>query len=80
MLEPPSEAELAVLRLLATDLSIREIGERLFLSPNTIRSHRRALYHKLGVHSRADAIARATALGLLERNRITRVTDARFLA
>ena len=33
--------------------------------PNTIRSHRRALYHKLGVHSRADAIARATALGLL---------------
>ena len=65
VLEPPSEAELAVLRLLATDLSTREIGERLFLSPNTIRSHRRALYHKLGVHSRADAIARATALGLL---------------
>ena len=39
VLEPPSEAELAVLRLLATDLSTREIGERLFLSPNTIRSH-----------------------------------------
>ncbi len=67
LLEPPSEAELAVLRLLATDLSTREIGERLFLSPNTIRSHRRALYHKLGVHSRTDAIARATALGLLEQ-------------
>jgi LuxR family maltose regulon positive regulatory protein len=49
---------------MATDLSNREIGERLFLSPNTIRSHRRALYIKLGVHSRADAIARATALGL----------------
>ncbi len=67
MLEPPSEAELNVLRLLAGDLSNREIGERLFLSPNTIRSHKRALYHKLGVHSRTDAIARATALGLLEQ-------------
>ena len=65
VLEPPSEAELAVLRLLVTDLSAREIGERLFLSPNTIRSHRRALYLKLQVHSRPEAIARATALGLL---------------
>ena len=64
-LEAPSAAELEVLRLLVTDLSNREMGERLFLSPNTIRSHKRALYHKLGVHSRADAIARATALGLL---------------
>ena len=69
MIEPPSEAELAVLRLLSSDLSTREIGERLFLSQNTIRSHRRALYHKLGVHSRADAIARATALGLLGQTR-----------
>ena len=67
MLEPPSEAELAVLRLMAGDLSAREIGERLFLSANTIRSHRRALYRKLRVHSRADAIARAAELGLLER-------------
>ena len=69
LLEPPSEAELAVLRLLAGELSMREIGERLFLSQNTIRSHRRALYQKLGVHSRADAVARATALGLLEQTR-----------
>jgi LuxR family transcriptional regulator, maltose regulon positive regulatory protein len=67
LLEPPSEAELAVLELLASGLSNREIGERLFLSSNTIRSHLRALYHKLGVHSRADAIARATALGLLRQ-------------
>ena len=72
MLEPPSEAELAVLRLLATDLSTREIGERLFLSPNTIRSHVRALYHKLGVHSRAEAVARATAFGLLEQTQSPR--------
>ena len=37
LLESPTEAELAVLRLLATDLSMRQIGEQLFLSPNTIR-------------------------------------------
>jgi LuxR family maltose regulon positive regulatory protein len=68
VLELPSAAQLDVLRLLVTDLSTREIGERLFLSPNTIRSHKHALYHKLGVHTRADAIARATALGLLEQS------------
>jgi LuxR family transcriptional regulator, maltose regulon positive regulatory protein len=54
-----------VLGLLAGDLSVREISKRLFLSQNTIRSHTRALYGKLGVHTRSDAIARATALGLL---------------
>ena len=67
MLEPPSNAELAVLRLLAGELSTREIGERLFVSSNTIRSHTRALYRKLGANSRSEAVARATALGLLAR-------------
>jgi LuxR family maltose regulon positive regulatory protein len=67
LLEQPSAAELGVLRLLASDLSTREIAERLFLSPHTIRSHRRTLYHKLGVHTRTEAVARATALGLLEQ-------------
>ena len=71
LIDPPSEAELAVLRLLAGDLSTREIGERLFLSPNTVRSHVRAVYRKLGVHSRTEAIARATALGLMEQTQIT---------
>ena len=56
-----------MLRLLAGDLSVREIGERLFLSQNTIRSNTRALYRKLGVHTRADAVARATMLGLIEQ-------------
>ena len=60
LLETPSEAELAVLRWLSSDLSTRQISEHLFLSPNTIRSHMRALYRKLGVNSRADAITRAT--------------------
>ena len=64
----PSEAELAVLRLLATDSSMREIGAELFISSNTVRSHTRALYRKLGVGQRADAVARGQALGLLGRS------------
>jgi LuxR family transcriptional regulator, maltose regulon positive regulatory protein len=65
ILEEPTEAELAVLRLLATDLSARQIGGQLFLSPNTVRSHTRAIYRKLDVHSRSEAVARAVAVGLL---------------
>lgn len=65
VLHPPSTAELAVLRLLESDLSARDIANQLFLSPNTIRSHTRALYRKLGVSSRQGAVARATAAGLL---------------
>ena len=66
VVEPLSAAEQGVLELLVTDLSAREIGERLFLSPNTIRTHRRSIYRKLDVHARSDAIARATALGLFK--------------
>jgi LuxR family maltose regulon positive regulatory protein len=69
LLEAPSEAELGVLERLASDLSIREIGSALFISPNTVRTHTRALYRKLGVSSRADAVARASALGLLGSHR-----------
>jgi LuxR family transcriptional regulator, maltose regulon positive regulatory protein len=65
ILEPPTDAELAVLRLLETDLSSRQIGAELFLSPNTVRSHTRAIYRKLGVRSRAEAVAKAHWLGLL---------------
>jgi LuxR family maltose regulon positive regulatory protein len=67
VLETPSSAELAVLRFLVTDLSTREIGSKLYISPNTVRSHARSIYRKLGVNSRTDAIARAAALGLLEQ-------------
>jgi LuxR family transcriptional regulator, maltose regulon positive regulatory protein len=76
LLEAPTEAELAVLRLLVTDLSARAIGGELYLSANTVRSHTRAIYRKLGVNSRADAVARATALGFLEGNEITKVIAA----
>jgi LuxR family transcriptional regulator, maltose regulon positive regulatory protein len=63
--EQPTLAELAVLRLLATDLSQREIGCELFLSMNTIKTHTRHLYGKLGVRSRDDAVHRASMLGLI---------------
>jgi LuxR family transcriptional regulator, maltose regulon positive regulatory protein len=65
LLDPPSPAELAVLRMLDTDLSVRQIGDELFLSANTVRTHKRSLYRKLSVGSRADAVARAGALGLI---------------
>jgi LuxR family transcriptional regulator, maltose regulon positive regulatory protein len=65
-IEEPSPGELAVLRYLATDLSQREIGARLYLSVNTVKTHTRELYRKLGVHSRSAAVTRAAMLGLLE--------------
>jgi LuxR family maltose regulon positive regulatory protein len=54
-----------VLGLLATRLSRREIGQRLYVSLNTVKTHQRALYRKLGVENRAAAVARARELGLL---------------
>ena len=64
--EQPSLAELTVLRMLATDLTQREIGAELYLSTNTVKTHTRRLYTKLGVNSRESAIHQASALGLLE--------------
>ena len=66
VVEEPSAAELAVLRCLATGLSRREIGAQLYISLNTVKTHTRGLYRKLDVTSRADAVARAEALGLLD--------------
>jgi LuxR family maltose regulon positive regulatory protein len=64
--EDPSPGELAVLRYLPSDLSQREIAARLYISLNTLRTHLRALYRKLGVHTREAAVARADAVGLLD--------------
>ena len=66
VVEQPTAAELAVLRCLAAGLSRREIGARLYISLNTVKTHIRELYRKLGATSRADAVARAEALGLLD--------------
>ena len=57
--------EHGVLRLLPTRLSRREIGQRLYVSLNTVKTHQRALYRKLCVENRAAAVTRARELGLL---------------
>jgi LuxR family maltose regulon positive regulatory protein len=62
---PLTERELAVLRLLDSELSNREIGRQLYVSVNTVRSHVQAVYRKLGVTTRAKAVAHARQLGLL---------------
>jgi LuxR family transcriptional regulator, maltose regulon positive regulatory protein len=62
---PLTERELAVLRLLPTRLSNREIGRELYVSVNTVRTHVRAVYRKLGVTTRAEAVARARQRGVI---------------
>ncbi len=57
--------EQRVLDLLATHLTLREIGRRLLVSPNTLKTHVRSLYRKLDAHSRTGAVERARELGLL---------------
>lgn len=64
--EPLSDRELEVLQLIAEGLKNREISDRLFLSPNTIKVHNRNIFSKLGVNNRTGAIAQARALGLLK--------------
>ena len=59
-------AELRLLPLLCTHLSFPEIGEELFLSPNTVKSQAVSIYRKLGVSSRSQAVTQSRALGLLE--------------
>jgi LuxR family maltose regulon positive regulatory protein len=67
--EPLSERELAVLRFLPTNLSAAEIGKELYLSVHTVKTHMRKLYAKLDAHTRAEAVQRGRALGLLGPSR-----------
>jgi ATP/maltotriose-dependent transcriptional regulator MalT len=62
---PLTERELAVLQLLPTQLSTREIAGELYVSVNTVRSQAQGVYRKLGVTTRAEAVAHARRLGLL---------------
>ena len=64
MIEPLSERELEVLKLLRTELSGPEIADQLIVSPNTFRTHTRNIFNKLGVNSRRAAIRRAEELDL----------------
>jgi LuxR family maltose regulon positive regulatory protein len=65
LIEPLSERELEVLRLIGDGLSNREIGQRLVISLSTVKGHTANIYGKLAVHSRTQAVTRARALGLM---------------
>ena len=67
LIEPLSERELDVLRLLGTDLGGPDIARRLIVSLNTVRTHTRNIYAKLGVNNRRAAVRRAAELNLLSR-------------
>jgi LuxR family transcriptional regulator, maltose regulon positive regulatory protein len=62
---PLTERERAVLGMLRGPLSLREISQQLYLSPNTVKSHTRSIYRKLGVSTRHDAVIRGQEIGLL---------------
>jgi LuxR family transcriptional regulator, maltose regulon positive regulatory protein len=65
LLDELSEAELRVVRYLPTNLKAPEIAAELYVSNNTVRTHLRHIYAKLGAHGRAEAVARARQLRLL---------------
>jgi len=64
-LEPLRQSELRVLRYLPTNLTAPEIAGELYVSLNTVKTHTRNLYTKLGTHRRAETVSRARSLGLL---------------
>ncbi|HLM63557.1 MAG TPA: LuxR C-terminal-related transcriptional regulator [Acidimicrobiales bacterium] len=64
LVDPLSDREVTVLRYLASRLTCTEISQELYLSVNTVRSHVKAVYRKLGVNSRRDAVGRGRGLGL----------------
>ena len=65
LIEPLSERELHVLRLLGTDLDGPDIARELVVSLNTMRTHTKNIYAKLGVNNRRAAVRRARELDLL---------------
>ena len=60
-------AELRLLPLLCTHLTLKEISERLYLSRNTVKTQSASVYRKFGVNSRSEAVDRMHQLGLLTR-------------
>jgi LuxR family maltose regulon positive regulatory protein len=65
LIEPLTEREMEVLRLLATHLSSTEIAGQLVIATSTVRSHIKNIYSKLRVHSRTEAVEKAREIGLL---------------
>jgi LuxR family transcriptional regulator, maltose regulon positive regulatory protein len=65
LIEPLTDRELTILRLLPAPTPQRELASALFVTPNTLRTHLRAIYRKLGAESRDDAVIRARERGLI---------------
>ena len=65
LIDPLSERELQVLRLLNSSLSVPDIAEEIHLAPTTVRTHIQHVYQKLGVHGRIAALQKAEELGIL---------------
>ncbi len=65
LIEPLTQREIEVLRLIAEGLANREIAQRLVISPDTVKVHTRNIYGKLGVKKRTQAVAKARGLGIL---------------
>jgi DNA-binding CsgD family transcriptional regulator len=70
LVEPLTAREFEVLRLAASGIPVEEIARRLFVSPNTAKTHLSHIYAKLGVHGRSDAIRAALHCGCLTPNDI----------
>ncbi len=66
LVEPMTNREIEILALLAQRLRNKEIAERLFISPETVKRHTINIYGKLNVHNRREAVDRANALGMLK--------------
>jgi len=65
LLDPLTERELEVLRLLQSSLTHSEIADELFISVSTVRSHVKRIYSKLDVHNRMEAVEHAREIGLI---------------
>ncbi len=65
LIEPLSGREIEVLKFMATGLTTAEIAARLYLSPNTLKSHTQNIFSKLDVHSRVQAVNKARELDLI---------------
>jgi LuxR family maltose regulon positive regulatory protein len=67
-----SDAELRILRRFVEGMSVAEVAQELWLSPNTVKTHRRSIYRKLGVKSRDELLDRAATIGVVASEPETR--------
>ena len=74
LVEPITQAELRVLAYLPTHRSFGEIGSALYVSRNTVKSHAMAIYRKLGVASRSEAVVEARRIGLIAHDAVSTQT------